>query len=345
MKKAWHWLITKQSVRSSKILISGAIALLLTISCTDNASKYNRSSIEATPSSSPLRIYRRTQERQGTVYEGSPTESSKDDLPKLRIGVMPTQNQTDQEKILQALDKYLEEYLKRPVEFQIAQDNKEVVQLLVENQIQIAYLGSVTYLEAVDKGAKIQPLVAPIDTISGQPWYRMCIVVNANSNIQKLSDLKGKSIAFVDQTSNFGYLTALAEWKQERQENPYQDFTQVIYVGNHEQSMAALENNLVDAVATNLTACNNQQKDGKMPTKNIRIITETILTPNFPIVVSTELPDQVNHQLQQAFLSLPKGLDLIGGSQSDGYTLVVAAEYDQIQKIRQELNLISLPSK
>lgn len=346
MRKALQRLISKRSVWRGKILILGAIASLLTVSCTGNTSPYSRASVDSPSTPSPRKVSRRTKERQGSAYE-SPTilDNSKDDLPILRIGLMPTQNQTEQEQVLKSLDNHLEKYLERQVDFEIAKDNKEVVQLLVENKIHIAYLGSVTYLEAVDKGAKIQPLVAPIDTNTGQPWYRLCIIVKANSNIQTLQDLKGKSIAFVDQTSTFGYITALADWKQQRQENPYQDFTQVIYVGNHEQSMAALENNMVDAVATNIVAYTNQQKNDKLASKNTKTIWESAPTPNFPVVVSEELPPKLIHQLQQAFLSLPTGLDVIGGSQSDGYTLVIASEYDQIQKIRQELNLISLPEK
>jgi phosphonate transport system substrate-binding protein len=341
MIKAVQWLVNKQSVFSGKILIVSAIASLLSIGCTENSSQYSQQTLNQASSPSPIKVTRRTRERQGTTYE-TPTHS-KNNPPNLRIGLMPTQNQTDQKQALKPLGNYLETYLGRGVDFQIAQDNKEVVQWLVENQIDIAYLGSVTYLEAVEKGAKIQPLVAPIDTNTGQPWYRLCIIVKANSNIKKLEDLKGKSIALVDQTSTFGYLAALEDLKQQRINNPYQDFTQLIYLGNHSQSMAALENGMVDAVASNIASYTEQQKNVKLTSKNTKIIWESAPIPNFPIVVSEELPPELIQQLKQAFLSITMEIDAIGGSKLDGYTLVIASDYDQIQKIRQELNLMSLP--
>ncbi|MBD2364439.1 phosphate/phosphite/phosphonate ABC transporter substrate-binding protein [Anabaena minutissima FACHB-250] len=341
MTKALQWLVHKRSVLSGKILIVGAIASLLSMGCNENSSQYSQQTLNQTSSPSPMKVSRRTRERQGTAYE-TPSNTT-ENQPNLKIGLMPTQDQTDQKLALKPLGNYLEKYLGRKVDFQIAQDNKEVLQWLVQNQIDMAYLGSVTYLEAVEKGAKIQPLVAPIDTNTGQPWYRLCIIVKADSNIKTLEDLKGKSIAFVDQTSTFGYLTALADLKQQRIDNPYRDFTQLIYLGNHNQSMTALENGMVDAVASNLALYTNQQKNVKLTTKNTKIIWESAPIPNFPIVVSEELSPELIQQLKQAFLSINTEVSAVEGSELNAYTLVIASDYDQIQKIRQELNLMSLP--
>jgi phosphonate transport system substrate-binding protein len=339
MTKAVQWLASKRSVFSGKILIVSAIASILSIGCTENSSQYSQQTLNQTSSPSPIRVSRRTRERQGTAYETPLSQK----IPNLKIGLMPTQNQTDQEQALKPLDNYLEKYLERGIDFQIAQDNKQVVQWLVENKIDMAYLGSVTYLEAVEKGAKIKPLVAPIDSNTGQPWYRLCLVVKSNSNIDTLEDLKGKTIAFVDQTSTFGYIAPLADLKQQKINNPYQDFTQVIYLGNHTQSMTALEDGIVDAVATNIAAYTNPPKNGKLTSKNTKIIWESPPIPNFPIVISEELSPDLIQKLQRAFLSLPQGLGAIGGSELDGYTLVIASDYDPIQQLREKLNLISLP--
>lgn len=340
MKTIVGGMFSNWTVCSGKTLIVAAIASLISISCTENPSEYSQQSLKTT-ASSPIKVYRRTRERQGSVYEtpgiiGTNPES-------LKIGLMPALNQTDQEQAIKSLEDYLEKELKRGVDFQIAKDNKQLVQWLVEKQIDMAYIGSVTYLEAVEKGAKIKPLVAPININTGQPWYRIGIIVNKSSPIQTLADLKGKSVAFVDQTSNFGYLAALADLKQQRINNPYQDFTQLIYVGDDSQSLTALENQLVDAVATNLANYTKQQKNAKITQKNIKIIWESAPVPNFPIVVSEELPPELIKQLQQAFLSIPTGINAIGGSESDGYTLVIPYDYDQIQQIRQQLTLVSLP--
>jgi phosphonate transport system substrate-binding protein len=347
MNTAGHWLVSKRSLFKSQTLILAAIASHLLMGCNhDNSSTRNQLITNQTLTSSPIpdiRVSRRARERQGTVYGShSISVSSQENLPKLRIGVQTVPNPTEQERMLKPLDDYLEKYLGREVEIQIAKDDQEIVDWLIQNHVDIAYLEPVTYLEAVEKGAKIQPLVAPIDQHTGQPWYRAGIVVRANSNITNLKDLKGKRVAFVEQSSTSGYLMPLAELKKQGI-NPERDFAQVIYAGNHSQSIAALETGVVDAAATNISSYHQQQKTGVVTPQNFRILWESTPITTFPIVVSEKLSPELIHQLKQAFVSIPDSFEGIGGSESAGYTLVVPADYTPIQQLRQELNLINFP--
>ncbi len=67
--------------------------------------------------------------------------SSKNNLSALKIGVLPTQSQTEQERMIKPLDEYLETALKRQVVFQVAKDYKEIVDWLVEEKVDMAYVG------------------------------------------------------------------------------------------------------------------------------------------------------------------------------------------------------------
>ncbi|MBD2343852.1 substrate-binding domain-containing protein [Anabaena subtropica] len=348
MKKAVQLLISGESLFSFQVLIVTAIASLVSIGCTDNISSNNQPTVNKT--SLPVlredvQVARRTRERQGTVYNSaSVSVGSKNILPKLKIGILATQNLPEQQQIIKPLDDYLETSLGRQIDFLIAKDYEEVINWLIEDELDLAYLGPVAYLKAVDRGAKIQPLVTSIDKHTGQPWYRACILVKNNSSIKTLKDLKGKRVAFVNKSSTSGYLMPLANLRKVNI-YPEQDFAKVIYAGNHSKSIKALEDGIVDAAATNVSSYLALQKSGKITPQNYRLIWESVPIPNFPIVVSKKLSSELVQQLKRVFISTPEGIKNILGTESSGYTLINPDDYAPIQKLRQELNLISLPKQ
>ncbi len=280
----------------------------------------------------------------GSQSSPLPGDKTPKNLPPLKIGILPTQNAKDQQRMIQRFDHYLEKSLGRTIDVKLAKNYNEAVDWLVQEKVDIAYLGPLTYLEALDRGAKIEPLVAPIDKNTGQPWYRSCIIVKSDSSIKTLTDLSGKRVAFVDKSSTSGYLMPMAAFKK-LNINPEQDFSQLIYAGNHTKSLEALENGIVDAAATNIPAYLKQQKKGKLTPQNSRILWESTPLPQSPVVGLKKLPPELIKQLKQAFINTPDGFEDITGTDSAGYTLVSPSDYEPIQQIRKDLNLISSPSK
>jgi phosphonate transport system substrate-binding protein len=271
-------------------------------------------------------------------------DKTPNNLLPLKIGILPTQNAKDQRQMIQRFDDYLEKALQRTIDVQLASNYTEAVDWLVEEKVDIAYLGPLTYLEALERGAKIEPLVAPIDKDTGQPWYRSCIIIKSDSPIKTLSDLKGKRVAFVDKSSTSGYLMPLAAFNK-LNIDPEQDFSKLIYTGNHNKSMEALENGIVDAAATNIPSYLKQQKKGKLTSENSRILWESTPLPQSPVVVLKKLPPELIKQLKQAFINTPDGIEDITATESAGYTLVSPSDYEPIQQLRKDLKLISIPSK
>ncbi len=256
----------------------------------------------------------------------------------LRISVLPTQSKAEQERMIAPLKSHLEKVLGQKVEFLIASNYKDNVDMLVDGRANAAYTGAVSYLEALEQGAKVEPIVAPIDKFTNRPWYRSCMIVRANSPIKTLKDLKGKRVAFVNPSSTSGYLMPSAALK-ELGIDPQRDFAKVIFGGTHAQTEALLENGVVDAIATNIPSYIKRQSLGKLTTKNSRVFWESSPVPHSPLLVSQDLPPQLIELIKEAFLTMPKGVEDIVGTQAAGYTLVVDSDYDPIKQMRIQLNL------
>lgn len=235
------------------------------------------------------------------------------------------------------LKAHLEKALGQPVEFIIAKSYEDNIKMLLEGRANIAYTGASAYVEAVERGAKVKPIVAPIDQSTSRPWYRACIIVPADSPIATLADLKGKRVAFVSRSSTSGYLMPLAALQQ-LGIDPDRDFAQVMFGGTHAKTEALLEAGQADAIASNIPSYLNQRQ-GNLTPQNSRVLWESGPIPHTPIVVSQELPPELVEKLKSAFLTIPPGLKDVQGTQAVGYTLVEAADYDSIRQLRQQLNL------
>ena len=274
------------------------------------------------------------------VADSQTQQSTKPDQQStsLNIAVIPSKNPVEQQKSLQPLAEYLTKTLGRQVSFQIAKDYKTPVNLIAEGQVQIAYLGSLAYVEAKQLNPQIQPIVAPINKETGRPWYTSVIVTNSN-RISDVNDLKGKRFAFVSESSTSGYLMPLGYFK-EMGIDPERDFTKVKFSGSHAQVKTDLESGEVDAIANDKPSYLNEQKSGRFNPQKYKIIWESSPIPQGPIVVRADQvsPDLVTN-LKKALVSASEGLVDVNGAEAAGYTLVQDEDYEPIRKLQAQLNL------
>ena len=265
------------------------------------------------------------------------TASSNENIETFKIGVIATQSFEEQQKMIKPLEEYLQQSLETGVNFQVASNYQQIVQWLVDGKIDMAYLTAVSYLEVLDAGAEIEPLVAPINKFTGRLWYRAAIVVKTDSNIKTLQQLKNKRFAFANKYSTSGYLIPFAALS-ELGINQKQDFKQVVYLGTDAKVLAALENDDIDAVAINVPYFQKQLKIGKLDENKFRVIWESPPIPPSLIVVSKKLPKSTIKQLKISFLNTSEGIEDIFGVESLGYTSVEDADYNQIRILRAKLN-------
>ncbi len=250
--------------------------------------------------------------------------------------VAQASNDTDQQEQIRTLTEYLNKTLKRPVSIQAVKDYKRTVDLLVEEKVQIALLGPLSYIEAKRRNSQIEPIAAPITKNTGRPWYKSAIIANSASGIKTLNDLKGKRLGFTSKLSTSGYMFPVVHlldigFKFDS------DFASVQFFKNHKNSLAALLDGQVDAVGIEFDIYKQAKKAGKI-NDSYQVMWESEPIPQSPIVVSQKLSPQLIAELKEAFISAPIGMLNLDGIPSNGYTLVQDSDYDRVRQVKKRLD-------
>lgn len=127
----------------------------------------------------------------------------------------------------------------------------------------------------------------------GTYGYEMEILTHANSGVEKIADLKGKTLAFSSPTSNSGYKAPIAVLKMQFQLIQDRDF-QPVFSGKHDNTLLGIVNRdyiagaMASSVKTRMIAREVVQE------KDIRVIykSETFPTTAFGFAYNLE-PDLV----------------------------------------------------
>src|ERR1700740_3233507 len=123
---------------------------------------------------------------------------------ELTFAVVPAENASGVSDRYAPYMEYLTKQLGVPVKLRIANDYAAGIEGQRAGNIQIAFYGPASYSKAYLTGVKTEPFVTTRNG-SGEIGYYSVIYVKASSPYQKVEDLKGKTIGFVDPNSTSGY--------------------------------------------------------------------------------------------------------------------------------------------
>ncbi|WP_166983014.1 phosphate/phosphite/phosphonate ABC transporter substrate-binding protein [Paramicrobacterium fandaimingii] len=161
----------------------------------------------------------------------------------ITIATLPISDDPTQENPVDALVELLEEDTGREVEVTDVPDYLSVVEAIRADHVDIGIMSGFPSALAVNTG-EVDALLA---WEGNDEAVSTCVVLDG-SPIQKLEDLKGKTVAFADPASSSGYFMPVYMLHQAGLEQGT-DY-EAIFAGGHEGSFAALEQGQVDAACT-----------------------------------------------------------------------------------------------
>ena len=236
---------------------------------------------------------------------------------------------------------YLEKNLGRKIKYFVATDYASVVEALRNETADVGFMGPLQYVMAHGHTGA-HPILGEI--YNGKSTYVSRIFVRKDSGIKNLSDLKGKTIAFVDPLSSSGYMYPLDLFKQEGlikdKDGADKFFKEIYFAGGDEQVIRAVLNKFVDAAGIGQYAYSLLHPEER---DEVMYIAETKGIPSHCIVVRKNLDVRLVQKLTEAFLALNEGpnrklLKYLYGV--DGYIKVTHQDYEEVEEMARDYDFI-----
>jgi phosphonate transport system substrate-binding protein len=204
----------------------------------------------------------------------------------------------------QAIAAYLNRVLE--VEFQLTQGECDPLEdpLLFQDKLDLAFicgLPLIRYSQIVPN--QLQTLVAPVmqsARYKNCPVYYADVIVNAHSNIQKFTDLAGKTFCYNDPGSNSGYNLLCHRLNKEKY--PENFFGKILQSGAHQSSIRWVVEGLADCAAIDSVVLEQELKNYPELSQHLRVVEVLGPSPMPPLVVAQRLGISLIEQMQLALL-------------------------------------------
>lgn len=267
------------------------------------------------------------------------TGAATTDVKVLKMGLIPADDAAEMLRSYEPVREYLSKELGIPVEIQVTSDYTAAIEAMRSKHIDIAWFGPFSYIIAANI-AGAEAIVNGVKESTGSSTYRSIIVVNADSGIETLDDLKGKSFAFVDPASTSGNLIP-RKILIENGIDPDNDFANSFYAGTHNAVEYAIANGKIDAGADSDNSYDRMVEEGEIDPNVNKIIYTSEPIPGSPIAVRGDLPKLLKLKIQLALVKMDQQtINKVGGwGGISKYKSVSDSDYDVIRETAKVLGM------
>lgn len=244
----------------------------------------------------------------------------------VRIGLTPV-FLDEQPRLIKAWRTYLEQRLNHPVIFVQRGSYREITDLLLRGELEVAWLCGLPYVE---KQEQLSLIATPI--YKGAPLYRSYLIISVKRKITGWRDLAGGVFAYSDPDSNSGYLYPTYALKREHLD-PDSLFRKSFFARAHRNVVEAVASGLADAGAVDGYVWDTLARDNPELIRQTKVIerSETFGFP--PLVARKDFPREQMKALRSALVAMPtnaEGREILVLLNLDGFTLTKPSLYQSI---------------
>ena len=167
---------------------------------------------------------------------------------ELVLAFIPQENPEKLLGDIKVISEYLSKNVGLPVRGFVTSDHAAAVEALRNGDADISFMGALPFVIA-EKEVGAEVILSEI--YRGKPEYTGRVFVRRDSGIERMEDLRGRSIAFADPISESGYLYPLQSFVEagliDQGADPKSFFGEVYFAGGYQQAMQAVATGLVDA--------------------------------------------------------------------------------------------------
>lgn len=229
------------------------------------------------------------------------------------IAYAPNESTDQSTDARNGLAKDLEDLLGCEVEEIQASDYNAIIEALRTGKADMAYMGALALALGAER-AEIEPIVMKAEDGDREKavYHSVLITSSANSDINSITDIKGKTMAFVDPDSTSGNLVPTAEimkafpdygLNSEKLHTNGDFFEAVSFSGSHQAGLQAVIKGDVDVVPISDQILASEISKGSANEGDVKIIHESGAIPAEAMVVAKSVDDETRTKLTEFLVS------------------------------------------
>ncbi len=249
---------------------------------------------------------------------------------EIKLGILPRLSAVEMHGMFSPLAEYLSAETGEKVSLVIPKDFEAFKAAVKAGQVDLGFANSLIYVQ-LKKDAAIDPLAVSAEKKAGTK-FRGIIIARKDSGIEKVQDLKGKKLIFVDADSAAGYVFQMLLLSKAGLD-VHKDFTTLPFAKKQDNVTMAVFNKAADAGGVREDDL-DKMKD-KVDLSQIKIVAYTDYFPNWPIFAMSKLNKSAAAKIQTALLKLkPNNAEsekILGAAKLAGFAAVTDKDYDQLR--------------
>jgi phosphonate transport system substrate-binding protein len=249
---------------------------------------------------------------------------------EIKLGILPRLSAVELFTMFNPLAEYLSRETGEKVSIVIPKDFDAFKAAVKAGQVDMGFANPLVYVQ-LKTDAKLEPLALSSEQKGGTK-FRGIIISRKDSGIEKLQDLKGKKLVFVEKDSAAGYIFQMLLLSKAGLD-VHKDFTTLPFAKKHDNVTLAVFNKSADAGG--LREDDLEKMKDKVDLAQLKIVGYTDYFPNWPLFAASSLKHGVTAKVKAALLKLkpndPEAAKILGPAKLAGFAPVSDKDYDQLR--------------
>ncbi len=251
----------------------------------------------------------------------------------LTFGIFPRWNAQITVRDFTPLAVLLSRELGRPVRIETDKDFESFMQRVYAGEFDLVHLNQLQYLHA-HRAAGYRAIAKTCDNPSCT--IRGVIITRHDSKVAKISDLRGKTIAFGDPGAMVSHILARSVLSESGLK-PGQ--YKAIFTKNPPNALLAVYNGEVDAAGVGTSVFHQQEIRRRIDISQLRILAESRPIPHLPIAVRGDLDAKLARRIRHILTGLaqrPGGREILEKIGIERFEAADDHEYLPVRKLAEE---------
>ncbi|MBT6175647.1 MAG: putative selenate ABC transporter substrate-binding protein [Deltaproteobacteria bacterium] len=258
----------------------------------------------------------------------------------IRVTGIPDENPTELQRKNAPLVAYLSEELGTEVTYVPVTDYGAAVQALAAGQIDFAWLGGFTHVQARTMAGAVPLTMRGIDRD-----FKTVFIANAQSGVEKVEDIRGKTLSFGSKSSTSGHLMPRHFMKTQFSLDVAADLEgKPVFSGAHDATAKIVESGKVAAGALNKQVWDRMVTQEKVDTAKVKLIWTTPGYVDYVWTAGKEVDALLQDKFKKAFLKLDgtneKHQAVLALQGAAKFVPAAPSDFDAIESVARETGLL-----